>query len=743
MTTVNPLLDYGEFAPYEQIKPENIVPAIKEGIVRAKKNLEEVLKLLDSDQSELSFNNTLYPLIEIDSDLDRAWTPVQNLLSLAGTKEVRDAANEARPLLVEFYNEYSLDPRVYKLVKNYSETDEAKNLTGEKKRHLRNTLIGFKLAGAELNDTDKEEFKKLNLELSELGRKFSDNVTDSKFELVITDKADLAGLPDDFIFSAKEKADEYRQELGAEKIPENAWVINLDYPSYGPFMKFSDRGDLRKQLYFEYLNKGTTKATKGLLGKDEKVDLNNEELIDQIFKAKLRKSHLLGYKNYAELSLETKMATSPEDVKAFLERLAEKSKKLAQKEYQELVEFQKKLGYKNTENNSDKVYPWDKDYLSEKLRKEKYDFDTNLTKPYFELEATVAGMFNIAEKLFHIKLEKVSGYQVWHKDVEVYKVFNLLQNSSDGRLASPEQAELTDASMMTAKDERNAADEDSGVDCGTFYMDLYPRDIKKQGAWVMPIEPACENLDGSKSLPQCTLSCNLTKPTKDQKSLLTHLEVTTLFHEFGHALHHLLSKVKLSPLSGTDVEWDFVELPSQLNENFCWEAESLRTFAKHYKTGEPIPDELLDKMLKARIFNEGLACVRQLEFGLFDLAVYMQEDATSAKPANEIFKSIVKKYGVFDFTEGTNFPCSFSHIFAGGYSAGYYSYKWAEVLEADAFSRFQEEGVLNSSVGKEYREAILEKGDSVPPMELFKEFMGREPSEDALLKRMGLEVSSV
>lgn len=708
MTTKNPLLDYGEFALYEQIKPEHIVPAVKEGITRAKANLEEVLKLLDADSSELSFDNTLFKLIEMDSDLDRAWTPVQNLLSLAGTKEVRDAANEARPLLVEFYNEYSLDPRVYDLVKKYSETEEAKKLTGERKRHLENTLLGFKLAGAELNDADKEEFKKLNLELSELSRTFSDNVTDSKFELVITDKNDLAGLPEDAIAAAAEKADEYREELGADKVPAEAWIINLDYPSYGPFSKFADNGELRKKLYFEYLSKGTPKANKGLLGKGEEVDLNNTDLIDKIFKAKLRKSQLLGYKNYAEVSLETKMAPSPEEVKTFLERLAEKSKALALKEYQELVDFQKKIGYKNTENNPDKIYPWDKEYLSEKLRKEKYDIDTNLTKPYFELQASVKGMFDIAETLYSIKLQKVEAYEVWHKEVEVYEVLDK-----------------------------------EGTKIGTFYMDLYPRDIKKQGAWVMPIEPACENLDGTKSLPQCTLACNLTKPTKDQPSLLNHLEVTTLFHEFGHALHHLLSKVKLAPLSGTDVEWDFVELPSQLNENFCWEAESLRTFAKHYKTGEPIPDELLEKMLKARTFNEGLACIRQNEFGLFDLAVYMQEDAAKAKPANDIFKEIVEKYGIFDFVEGTSFPCSFSHIFAGGYSAGYYSYKWAEVLEADAFSRFQKEGVLNPKVGEEYKTSILEKGDSEPPMNLFKAFMGREPSENALLERMGLEVANV
>lgn len=702
MSENNPLLDYGfknqEFAPYAQIKAEHIVAAIKTAIEKAKTRLEEILAV---DKSSLDFNNTLYAFIEFEEIIGKIWTPVENLLSLKGEKEIRDAANEARPLVVEFYNNYSLDPRVYDLVKAYAQTDEAKNLQGEKKRHLENTLLDFKLSGAELEGDEKEEFKKLNLKLSDLTQKFSDNATDSKFEMILS-KEDMDGLPEDAIEAAKLKADEFRKEAGKDKVPADSYIINLDYPSYGPFMKFSTRGDLRKKLYFSYLNKATENANGGLLEKETK-DLNNKDLIKEIFSGKLAKAKLLGFKNYAELSLQTKMAPSPEEVKTFLERLADKSKALAQKEYQELVKYQKEIGYENTEADPEKIMPWDKEYLSEKLRKAKFDFDTNLTKPYFELESTVKGMFDIARKIFNIDFVKSTKIETWHDDVDVYQVTN------------------PDGSII-----------------GTFHMDLFPRDIKRQGAWVMPLVAACTNKDGSKTKPQCTLSCNLTKPTESQPSLLNHLEVTTLFHEFGHAIHHLLSKVELEPLSGTSVEWDFVELPSQLQENFCWERESLETFAKHYKTGEAIPNELLDKMLKARNFNEGLACTRQNEFGLFDLAVYMTEG--ELKDPNEIFKDIVAKYGIFDFIEGTNFPCAFSHIFAGGYSAGYYSYKWAEVLEADAFSRFQDEGVLNPQVGQEYREKILEKGDSEAPMELFKSFMGREPSEDALLKRMGLEV---
>jgi Zn-dependent oligopeptidase len=699
----NPLLNYTEFVPYQEIKAEHIKPAVEEAVKNARAQLEEILKV---DRSSINFKNTLFAFIELDKVVEKVWSPVQNLLSLMGADAFRDAANESRPVVVEFYNDYSLDERVFKLVKDYSLTSEAKSLTGEEKRHLENTLRGFKLSGAELEGKDKEEFKKLNLELSELSQKFSDNATDSKFELILTTKDELAGLPEDAIDAAKLKANEYRKKLGADKVPEGSVLFNLDYPSYGPFMKYSSRSDLKKKLYFEYLSKGTTKASRGLLG-EKKDSLDNELLIEKIFKAKHRKANLLGFKNYAELSLETKMAPSPTEVKSFLERLAVKAKPLAQKESQELLDFQKEIGYINSENNPDKVYPWDKEYLSEKLREKKYSFDTNLTKPYFELEQTINGMFDIATKLFGIDFKVNKNIQAWHEDVTVYEVM------------------------------------EAGRKVGTFYMDLYPRDIKRGGAWVMPLVQASVDINGKKILPQCTLTCNLTKPTEAQPSLLNHTEVTTLFHEFGHALHHLLSTVRLDPLSGTNVEWDFVELPSQLNENFVWEKESLMTFAKHYKTGEPIPDTLLESMLKARTFNEGLACIRQIEFGLFDLSMYMLEDDSKYQRPLNVFKKIVDSFAINEVLDGTNFPCAFSHIFAGGYAAGYYSYKWAEVLEADAFSRFQKEGVLNSKVGKEYRESILEKGDSEEPMKLFVSFMNREPNEDALLKRMGLKGATV
>jgi len=686
----NPLLSNSEFVKYQNIKPEHIYPATIEITKLAQAKLEEIL----SYQGELSFDTVMYPLIDLEDMVDKVWTPVENILSLNGTDEFRDEAERARPLMVEFYNNYSLDPRVYELIKNYAKSEDAQKLEGERKRYLENTLKDFKLSGAELEGAEKEEFKELNLKLSQLTQKFSNNVVDSKYDLIIRSQAGLAGLPEDLINAAALKA----KEMGLE----SAWVFNLDYPSYGPFMKFSDRGDLRKLLHIEYL----TRASAGKKNKKGEP-LDNEPLILEIFAAKARKAKLLGFKSYADLSLETKMAESPVMVKDFLTRLAEKARPLAEKEYQELIEFQKSINYQNTENNPDIILPWDTAYLGEKLRKAKYDFDTNLTKPYFELNATLEGMFNLARTLFLIDFKKVNDIETWHEDVSVY---HLIDKESEGII-------------------------------GTFYMDLSPRETKRSGAWVMPLLDAAIHPSRPRTNPQCALVCNLTKPLYEPNyspSLLTHLEVVTLFHEFGHALHHLLSKVELSPMAGTNVEWDFVELPSQLNENFVWHKDSLRTFAKHYETGAPIPDDLLGKMLAARNFNEGLACLRQLEFALFDLAIYMHKEPTLSEPPNVIYLTIAREYGLIDPTDLVCFPNSFSHIFAGGYAAGYYSYKWAEILEADAFSRFENEGILNPKVGMEYRRSILEKGDSDSPMNLFKSFMGREPDENALLKRMGL-----
>lgn len=693
----NPLANYAEFAPYSEIQAKDILPALEEAVQESQKVLNNILASWRNGEV-LSFDTTLAALMKMEDITSKVWTPVENLLSLSGTDEIREEAEKARPKLIEFYNEYSLNPDVYRMIKDYSLTEEASKLDGERKRHLENTLIEFKLSGAELQGEDKEEFKELNLKLADLTQKFSDNVTDSKFELIVTDQADLLGLPDDILKAAQQKALELRT-LKPDLIPVDAYVFNLDYPSYIPFMKFSAKSDLKKKLYLKYLTKATERADAGICGKSKNLD--NTDIMQEIFAAHLKQAQLLGYKNYAELSLETKMAGNPYKVKEFLERLAAKAKPLAEKEYQELLEFQQKINYINSENDFGTVYPWDKDYLQEQLRKSKYDFDSNILKPYFELEASLHGMFAIAKALYQVDFRQVLDIPVWHSDVRVYEAI------------------------------------DNGNRLGVIYVDLFPRDIKRQGAWVMPLVPAYTKADGSRNIPQCALVCNLTRPTMSQPSLLTQVEIVTLFHEFGHALHHIFSTVNLSSLSGTDVEWDFVELPSQLHENFVWEKDSLSLFAKHYQTQEPIPEPLLNKMLETRFFHEGLDCIRQLEFGLFDLTLYLQ-DSLESQSVLDLFRNIISKYGIFAVHPEARFPNSFSHIFAGGYSAGYYSYKWAEILEADAFGKFQEFGVLDSRIGLEFREKILSKGDTKPSRELFVDFMGREPDEAALLQRMGL-----
>jgi oligopeptidase A len=701
----NPLLNEAEHPDYTKIKAEHIYEAVEFAVSEARKNFDQLLTdlmLKKSDPSYLRFDTVIYPLIEVGDIVSRVWAPVSNLLSLHGTPEIRAAAQQSRPLIVAFNDDQLLDPRVYEIINAYAKTSDAKSLTGEQARLLSNFLRDLKLAGASLPEDKKAELRNLNIKLAELTRHFSDNVTDSKFELVLTNDADLKGLPPEVIKAAKLKADQYREKLGAQKIPDNAAIFNLDYPSYLPFMRYSERGDLRKTLSFEYLQQGSENARHGLLAETDKnlKSLDNKQITKEICLTYQRKAELLGFNNYAELGLTVKMARTPETVKSFLDSLAKKVKPIAQKEYNALVEFQKQINYQNTENNPNLLCAWDREFLAEKLRKLRFDYDSQETKPYFELRQTLKGIFSISEKLFGLRFEKTNDVPTWHQDVEVYKVLN-----------------------------------EHGTLSGTLYLDLYPRDLKSQGAWLNPLRNSHYDSKGVYHPGSCVLVCNLTPPSNDQPSLLSYEEANTLFHEFGHGLHHLLSTVKLEPLGGLYVAYDFVELPSQLFENFCNEEESLKTFALHYKTKEVIPQELLNKILKARRFLAGIMAIRQLEFGLFDISIY-----TNTKPEeidfDQQFKEIVEKYSVFKYWEGTHFPYTFTHIFAGGYSAGYYSYKWSEVLEADAFTKFKEHSVLNPEIGKKFRDTILSRGDSAEAAELFRDFMGRDAKEDALLEKL-------
>ncbi len=704
MNINNTLLEHGEFVNYPSIKPEEVVPAIEIAVTEAHKHLEKTLSKIEAyrlNKDSLTFNSVIFPLIEAEQIVSRVWSPIGNLLALDGTPELRDAAQKARPLVVNFHNDVVLDPRLFELLTLYSDSSEGRSLSGPRRRYISNTIRDLKLSGASLDEYKKSILREYNLKIAELSRQFSDNATDSKYELLLTKDDDLLGLPEEVIIAAQKKADIYREKLSIDQVPSGAAIINLDYPSYVPFMRYSERGDLRKKLALQYMQKGTEQASGGLLSdKNDKKSLDNQKIIKDLCQAKTLRAKLLGFNNYAEVSLSTKMAKDPNKVLSFLKDLAVKARPVAQKEYKALLEFQNNLGYKNTESNPNKIYSWDREFLAEKLKKVRFDFDSSETKPYFELRQTLNGMFSIIETLFGATFTKENSIPTWHSDVEVYQVLDK-----------------------------------SGEILGTIYFDLFPRDTKRQGAWVNPLVSSHIDSKGNKHQAQCVLACNLTPPDKDSPSLLSSDEARTLFHEMGHALHQIFSTVELEPLSGLNVAYDFVELPSQLFENFFTEETSLKSFAKHYKTGADIPQTLVDKMKQAERFLSGMLFIRQLEFGLLDMSIYTKTD-TDDLDVDRLFKEIVTNYGVFDYIPGTHFPCSFSHIFGGGYSAGYYSYKWSEVLEADAFTRFKEAGVLSAKIGEEYRHKILSKGDSQDPMELYTDFMGREPNQDALLERL-------
>ncbi len=703
--STNPLLSSDEFVNYAALTPEHVVPAIEEAIAKAKKALEKVFSKsawYAENPASTTFDQAIFPIIEAELIVTRAWAPVSNLLSLDGTPALRQAADKARPLVVAFHNDVTFDPRLFQIVSAYAASAEAKTLTGERARYLSNLQRDLRLAGAGLPEEQKAKLRELNLRLADLARRFTDNATDSKYEMVLTEADQLRGLPEDVLAAARHRADTFREKAGADRVPPGAHLFNLDYPSYVPFMRYSERSDLRKQLAFESLQRATPRATRGLLGDpaDAGKSLDNAEIIREICAAKAEKAALLGFQNFAELSLAPKMAKDPNRVISFLESLAAKARPVAKKEYDALVAFQQEIGFKNSENDPNQLFPWDRAFLEEKLRKKRFDFDSKETKPYFELRRTLRGMFSLGEKLFGNTFERISNVPVWNADVEAYAV----------------------------KDEH-------GKVLGTLFLDLYPRDTKNQGAWVNPLCNSYIDSSGKAHRAQCILVCNLTPPGPDFPSLLSYDEVRTLFHEFGHAMHHLLSTVSLEPLSGLNVAYDFVELPSQLLENFCTEEVFLTTFARHFETDAEIPATLLKKIKAAQHFLEGLMFIRQLEFGIFDMSVYTHGKGSSFD-VDQLFRDVVTRIGVLGYWEGTHFPAGFGHIFGGGYAAGYYSYKWSELLEADAFSRFKDNGVLSSAVGREYRDKILCKGDSEEPMKLFVDFMGREPKDDALLERL-------
>lgn len=674
---MNPLLEKFdtpfETAPFHLIKPEHYVPAVKEAIQLAKSEIEAIKSSPLPD-----FENTIVALDRAGEKLNIISSIFFNINSAETNDEIQALAREISPLLTAHSNDVLLDEALFGRIQLVYEQKAGFQLTEEQKTLLDKTYKAFVRNGAKLDDTQKARLREIDREMSQLSLKFGENVLaeTNKFELVVENEADLSGLPE----AIKEAAAQTAEEKGKP----GKWVFNLAFPSYIPFMTYSEKRELRKQLFIAY----NTKSCKG----DE---LDNQQNIKDMLRLKNERVNLLGYPRYADFVLEERMAKSASTVMDFLQNLLEKAKPKAESELAELTSFAKEL------DGLEQLEKWDFAYYAEKLKKKKYEVDDELLRPYFKLENVIEGVFTTAEKLFGIRFVENTAIPKYHPEVTTYEVID------------------TDGSHV-----------------GVFYADFFPRPGKRNGAWMTSYRGQ-KIINGVDHKPHVSIVCNFTKPTKTKPSLLTFNEVTTLFHEFGHALHGMLAQGNYESLSGTSVFWDFVELPSQIFENWCYEKECLDLFAKHYETDEPIPAELIHKIKNAANFHQGYQTVRQISFGLLDMA-YHGSDPQKISDIPAFEKEVMKATQLLPEVEGTLMSTSFSHIFQGGYAAGYYSYKWAEVLDADAFELFLERGIFDRETANSFKHNILAAGGSEHPSILFKRFRGRDPQPEALLKRAGL-----
>lgn len=660
-------------APFSKINQENFLPAFKAEIEKTKTEIDAIVK----NPEEPTFENTIEALDYSGEQLDTISSIFFNLNSAETNDELQKIAQEVSPMLAEFSNDVALNQDLFERVKIVYEQKDELNLTTEQRTLLDKKYKSFSRNGANLPEDKKRKLREIDKELSKLKLKFGENVLaeTNAFQLHITDENDLCGLPDDAIEAA--------QQL-AESLKKKGWIITLDYPSYIPFMTYADIRVLRKKMAIAFGAKGFQDNT-----------YNNEENVIKIANLRHQRANLLGYNTHAHYVLEERMAKNPAQVHTFLEELLEKAKPAANREFKKLQEFARELdGIKNLQK-------WDSAYYSEKLKQKLFDLDDEKLKPYFKLENVIQGAFTIATKLYDLHFEEIKNIDKYHEDVLTYKV-----TDSNGSLVS------------------------------IFYADFFPRKGKRNGAWMTVYKPQYIK-NGINNRPHISIVCNFTKPTKSKPSLLTFNEVTTLFHEFGHALHGMLANTNYPSLSGTSVFWDFVELPSQVLENWCYEKEALELFARHYETDEIIPIELVEKIKEAATFHEGMQTLRQLSFGLLDMSWHGQDPSSITNVKAHELKAF-KNTKLYPDVPKNCMSTSFSHIFQGGYSSGYYSYKWAEVLDADAFEYFKLEGIFNKEIASKFKDNVLSKGGTEDPMLLYKRFRGHEPKPEALLKRAGL-----
>ena len=670
---MNPLLQDFNTPPFSKISTKDFKPAIKKAIEIAKAEIDEII----NNSEEANFKNTTVALDFTGEKLNRITSIFFNLNAAETNDEIQKIAQEVSPWLTAFKNDITLNEDLFKKVKSVFDNRETLNLTPEQAMLLDKQYKSFARNGANLNEPAKIKLRKIDAKLSKLSLQFGENVLaeTNAFEMHLTDENDLAGLPDSVRESAREVA-KSKEKKG--------WVFTLDYPSYVPFLTYAENRELRKKMAIAAGKKAF-----------QNNEFNNEKIVLEIVNLRHQRANLLGYKTHAHFVLEERMAESPEKVIEFSNNLLEKAKPAAIKEFENLENYAKKT------DKIDQLQKWDGAYYSEKLKKELFDLDQELLKPYFKLENVIAGVFTIANRLYDLNFEETSDLDKYHEDVKTYRV-----TDNNGKFIS------------------------------IFYADFHPRKGKRNGAWMTSYK-AQQIKNKINERPQVSIVCNFTKPTETKPSLLTFNEVTTLFHEFCHALHGMLADTTYGSLSGTSVSWDFVELPSQILENWCYEKEALELFAKHYKTGEVIPMKYIEKIKESASFHEGMQTLRQLSFGLLDMKWHGQNPSkiVSIKEfENEAFATTKLYPDVIENSMST----AFSHIFQGGYSAGYYSYKWAEVLDADAFEYFLEKGIFNKEVASKFKENILSKGGTEKPMSLYKRFRGKAPKPEALLKRAGL-----
>lgn len=677
----NPLLTPFTLPPFSLIKPEHVVPAVTEALQECRAAVEKVV----AQGGPYTWETLCEPLAESDDRLGRLFSPVSHLNSVKNSPELREAFEQVLPLLSEYGTWVGQHEGLYQAYVSLKESEQYATLDTAQKKLVDNALRDFELSGIGLPKEKQKRYGEISARLSEIGAAYSNNVLDATmgWSKLITDEAELAGMPESALAAAKAQAEAKEQQ---------GWLLTLDIPSYLPVMTYCEKQALREELYRAYSTRASDQGPNA--GK-----WDNGPLIEEELALRHELAQLLGFGSFAEKSLATKMAQSPQQVLDFLSDLAKRARPQGEKELAQLREFA------NTHYNVDSLEPWDITFYAEKQKQHLYTISDEQLRPYFPENKAVSGLFEVVKRIYGITAKERHDVDVWHPDV---RFFELYDENGDLR--------------------------------GSFYLDLYARENKRGGAWMDDCAGRRRKADGTLQRPVAYLTCNFNRPLNGKPALFTHDEVITLFHEFGHGLHHMLTEIDTAGVSGiSGVPWDAVELPSQFMENWCWEPDALAFISGHYETGEPLPQDLLEKMLAAKNYNAAMFILRQLEFGLFDFRLHAEYDPAKGARLLETLQEVKKEVAVVPSPSWGRFPHAFSHIFAGGYAAGYYSYLWADVLAADAYSRFEEEGIFNRETGQSFLDNILSRGGSEEPMTLFTRFRGREPALDAMLEHYGIQ----